>query len=102
MYAMNMGSLVCVIVIGIAAGWTTNSVNPAVRWMIWVEKLTVRLISRLRGAVSRLSFSETTPSHVAVQSRRFWDSERTVSARGRPLSKTVRLLRSYGCASLIA
>jgi hypothetical protein len=87
MYAMNMESLVCAIVIGIAAGWIMNPMNPMVRWMMWVETLTVRLISHLRGAVRGLSFSETIPSHVAVQSRGFWDFGRMVSARGRPLSR---------------
>ena len=87
MYAMNMESLVCAIVIGVAAGWIMNSMNPMVRWMMWVETLTVRPTSDLRGAVGGLSFSETIPSYMAVQSRGFWGSGRMVSARGRPLSR---------------
>lgn len=91
MHAMNMESLVYAIVIGVAAGWTTT---PMARLMMWVEKLTGKLMRFLRGSVGGVSHYGTTPSYVTVRSRRPWDSRRTGVARGRPWDKPAQLQRS--------
>ena len=81
MYAMNMESLVGVLVFGVVVGW---AMDPRAHLMMCVEKLTGSLVLDLRGMVA-LSHCETAPSYSAVRSRRNRDDRRTVFARGRPL-----------------
>jgi hypothetical protein len=91
MYAMNMESLVAVVV-GVIVGW---AVSPMARFMMWAEKLTGSLVRYLKGTVN-LSHCDTAPSFSVVWSRRKRHERRTFFARGRPVDTSAQLQRSDG------